>query len=210
MWDSSSVPINVQPFCQPVGPAQQLSTDPAELFSLFFTTEIVHTIVEETNRYAAQCLEGKPTTWSTTEEELRAYFGFYIYMGLVREPEIRDYWSNDDTFHYSPVAGRISRHRFEEISRYLHFVDNRQLPARGTPGHHRLQRVKPVIDSIRNRFSAVYNPGVNISVDEAMVPFKGKLATEQDTCTIYTCTHNYCGGYKTNTPIIITILNTLP
>ena len=181
------------------------------LFSLFFTPEIVHTIVEDTNRYAAQCLEGKPTTWATTEEELRAYFGFYIYMGLVREPEIRDYWSNDDTFHYSPVAGRISRHRFEEISRCLQTgIDNRQLPARGTPGHHRLQRVKPVIDAIRNRFSAVYNPGVNISVDEAMVPFKGKLATEQVTCTIYTCTHNYCGGYKTNTPILITILNTLP
>ena len=82
------------------------------------------TIVRETNRYAAQCLDGRPTTWTTTDEEVRAYFGFCILMGLVREPEIRDYWSNDDTFHYSPIAGRISRRRLEEISRYLHFVDN--------------------------------------------------------------------------------------
>ena len=107
-------------------------------------------------------------------EELRAYFGFNFFIGLVREPEIRDYWSNDDTFHYSPVAGRISRHRFEKISRYLHFVDNRQLPAHGAPGYHRLQRMKSVVDALRSRCSAVYHPRPNISVDEAMVQFKGK------------------------------------
>ena len=174
VWDNSGTPIDIQPFSQPVGPAQPTSNDPAELFRLFFTDEIVGAIVLETNRYAAQCLVGKPTTWATNEEEIRAYFGFYIFMGLVREPEIRDYWSNDEIFHYSPVAGRISRHRFEEISRYLHFVDNRQLPARGTPGHHRLQRVKPVVDALQSRCSTVYTPNANLSVDEAMVPFKGE------------------------------------
>ena len=174
MWGSSNAVVDVQPFCQPVGPAQPTSADPAELFQLFFTDDIVRHLVEETNRYAAQCLEGKPTVWSTNVEELRAYFGFYIFMGLVREPEIRDYWSNDETFHYSPVAGRISRHRFEEISRYLHFVDSRQLPAHRAPGYHRLQRVRPVVDALRSRCSAVYHPRANISVDEAMVPFKCK------------------------------------
>ena len=185
VWDNSGTPIDIQPFSQPVGPAQPTSNDPAELFHLFFTDEIVGAIVLETNRYAAQCLEGKPTTWATNEEEIRAYFGFYIFMGLVREPEIRDYWSNDEIFHYSPVAGRISRHRFEEISRYLHFVDNQQLPARGTPGHHRLQRVKPVVDALRSRCSAVYTPNANLSVDEAMVPFKG----EPECVYITNCTY---------------------
>ena len=94
-------------------------------------------------------------------------------MGLVKEPEIRDYWSNDDTFHYAPIAGRISRLRFEEVSRYLHFVDSSQLPAQGTPGHHRLQRVKPIIDALCSRCSTLYRPRANLSVDEAMVPFKG-------------------------------------
>ena len=176
VWNNSGSSIDVEPFCQPAGPAQPISTDPAELFRLFFTDEIVHNIVCETNRYAAQCLEGRPTTWTTTDEEVRAYFGFCILMGLVREPEIRDYCSNDDTFYYSPVAGRISRRRFEEISRYLHFVDNSHLPPRGAAGYHRLQRVKPVIDALRNRCSAVYKPRANLSVDEAMVPFKGEPA----------------------------------
>ena len=92
---------------------------------------------------------------------------------LVRMPEIHDYWSKDPTFRHSPIAEKISRKRFEEILRYLHFVDNRSLPARGNPGYHRLQRVKPVVDVLKGRFLAVYKPGPNLSVDEAMIPFNG-------------------------------------
>ena len=125
------------------------------------------------NRYAAQCLEGTSKVWTTDDNEIKAYFGFYILMGIVREPEIRDYWSTNPFLHYGPIANKISRKRFEEISKYLHFVDNTNLPARGTPGYHRLQRVKPIVDMLRQRLSAVYSPGENISVDEAMIPFKG-------------------------------------
>ena len=91
-------------------------------------------------------------------------------MGLVREP---DYWSSDIILHYLPIASRISRWHFEEIWRYLHFVNNKKLPARGSPGFHWLQHVKLVIDSLWSRCSIVYQPGANISVDETMVPFKG-------------------------------------
>ena len=167
-------PVDVRPFIQPTGPAVPLSADPAELFSLFFTRDIIHSIVQETNRYAAQCLQESSSTWSTDETELCAYLGFHILMGLVKEPEIRDYWSKDDIFRYGAISERISRKRFEEISRYLHFVDREALPARGSPGYHRLQRVKPVVDAVRERCLAVYRPGANLSVDEAMIPFKGK------------------------------------
>lgn len=77
-------------------------------------------------------------------------------MGLVRAPELQDYWSSGETFHYAPIADHISRNRFEEITRYLHFVDKQNLPARGAPGYHRLQHVKPVLDALRERFSDVY------------------------------------------------------
>ena len=59
VWATSRTLIDVQPFSQPVGPAQPISSDPAELFRLFFTDDIVHNIVVEMIRYAAQCLKGK-------------------------------------------------------------------------------------------------------------------------------------------------------
>ena len=166
-------PVDVRPFVQPTGLVAESTGEPGDLFALFFTPEIIRSIVAETNKYAALCLQGSSTTWTTDEEEIRAYFVFYILMGLVRLPEIWDYWSNSDTFHYAPIADRISRKQFEEISRYLHCVDKESLPARGAPGHHRLQHIKPIVDALRERFSAVYNPGCHLSVDEAMIPFKG-------------------------------------
>ena len=50
-------------------------------------------IVDETNRYAA-CVDPS-LEWETNVAELRAYFGFYILMELVKELEIRDYWAKD-------------------------------------------------------------------------------------------------------------------
>ena len=61
-----------------------------------------------------------------------------------------------------------------KVPLYLHFVNNRQLPANGAPGYHCLQRVKSVIDTLCSRCLAVYHPSANISVDETMYPFKGK------------------------------------
>ena len=129
-------------------------------------------IVEETNRCAS--VVNPLEEWKTNQNELQAYFGFYILMGMVKEPEIWDYWAKDPTFSYHPISDKISRKRFEEISRYLHFVNTDLLPKRGQRGYHRLQWVKPVIEMLRERFMAVYRPDVNISIDEAMIPFKGK------------------------------------
>ena len=44
-------------------------------------------IVEETNRYAEQCLRGMNKQWSTDAEEIQAYFGFMILMGINKLPE---------------------------------------------------------------------------------------------------------------------------
>ena len=57
-----------------------------------------------------------------TVMELKAYFGFMILMGLNKLPGLVDYWKVDPIYHYAPIAGRIPRDRFFEISRYLHFA----------------------------------------------------------------------------------------
>ena len=50
-------------------------------------------------------------------------------------------------YSFFPIADRITRDRFEEITRYLHFVDNDSLP-RGEEGYSRLQKVDPVITAL--------------------------------------------------------------
>ena len=117
---------------------------------------------------------GKPTL-----QEIRAYLGFHILMGINCLPEIRDYWSMDQKLHYSPIASCIARNHFE-ISRYFHFVDNSALPSRDEPGYHRLQKVLPVISALRERFLCCFRSHPQNTIDEAMIPYKGMY--------IYACT----------------------
>ncbi len=70
-------------------------------------------------------------------------------MGVVTLPSIED---------YSPIASKISRDRFRDIRRYLHFADNTTLPTLptpGTPGSDRFAKVRPLI----NKVNALVRPG---------------------------------------------------
>ena len=102
------------------------------------------------------------------------YLGFSIFMGINRLPHLYDYWSTSDRLHYFPVASRIPRKRFLEIQRYFHFVHNDTLIPCGQPGYDRLGKVRPVIESVCERFLFNYHPHRENAIDEAMVPFKGR------------------------------------
>ena len=102
-------------------------------------------IVEQTNLYAKQTMdEGQYAKWhDVTVEELKAYLGFFVLMGILKLPSIDDYWKTDPYLHHDPIASRITRDRFRDIRRYLHFVDNETLPPPGTSASDRLAKVRP-------------------------------------------------------------------
>ena len=151
VWSKDPTSVTVEPFLGSPGPTRYISDDPMTFLS-FFTGELLMTIVEETNRYAAQFASRQPSSnqreWKTSVDELKVYFGFMILMGINQLPEIRDYWAKDPSLHYSPIADRIACDQFEEIACYLHFVDNDVLPARGDESYQRLQKIPPFVTAI--------------------------------------------------------------
>ena len=114
-----------------------------------------------------------------TVEEVKAYLGFFLLMGLIPLPSTYDYWSTNPIYYYSPIADRITRDRFFEIHRYLHFVDNSSLSVYGSPTYDKLGRIQPVIDHLNERFMSMYNPNRDVSIDEAMIKFKGRSSMKQ-------------------------------
>ena len=138
-------------------------------------------MVTESNRYAEEVMGSeKFDKWTKiTVGELKAFLGFSVLMGVNQLPEIKDYWKKSEYFHYSPIADRITRDRFLEISRFLHLVDNSTLQPRGTPGHDRLGKVRPIIEHLSEKFADVYNPHKEIAVDEAMIKFQGRSSLKQ-------------------------------
>ena len=105
--------------------------------------------------------------------------GFNILMGLNTKPSVSDYWSRNPIYHYPLVCDRISRDRYRQISRYLHFADNSTLSPPSTPGYDRLGKVRPLIQHIQERCKLVYNPGRELAVDEAMIKFQGRSSLKQ-------------------------------
>ena len=97
-------------------------------------------------------------------------------MGINHLPSLNNYWSRDPRFRYSPVADLISRNRFPEPSRYLHFVDNDTLVPQGADGHDCLGKVRPFIDHLSTKFAEVYR---EVSVNESMIKFQGRSSLRQ-------------------------------
>ena len=53
------------------------------------------------------------------------------------------------------------------------------LPSRDDVNFSRLQKVDPVIDHLKEKFKSVYYPHCDVSIDEAMIPFKGRSSMKQ-------------------------------
>ena len=111
-------------------------------------------------------------------DDLMAYFGIMIIMGLVDRPSLHDYWKKDPIFYCPPIAERMARDRFLEIHRYLHFVDNHSITTPGEPGYDWLCKVRHILSMIHDSW-LLYNPSRECSIDEAMVPYKGRSSLKQ-------------------------------
>ena len=70
----------------------------------------------------------------------------------------------------------MSRNRFELILKFLHFNDNDHQIPRDQPGHDHLFKIRPFLSRIINNFQEEYVPQQNLSVDESMIGFTGRLS----------------------------------
>ena len=94
-------------------------------------------------------------------------------MGLVRMPNSRMYWENDTR--YAPVADIMSRNRFLTILSHLHFVNNLSATEDQTQGD-KLWKIRPWLTKVRENCLKLVPEEFN-SIDEQMVPFKGKISS---------------------------------
>ena len=108
-WSTHPSSVSVRPFTRHVGPTVLIPRSPLQIFLLIFTTTILQWIVDQTNLFASQCLgERFETRQQVTIDELKAYMGFMILMGLVKLPSIPDYWKRDEVFNYESISSRIT------------------------------------------------------------------------------------------------------
>ncbi|KAJ4444060.1 hypothetical protein ANN_05849 [Periplaneta americana] len=97
-------------------------------------------------------------------------------MCLVKKPSLRDYWNSEPILRttYTKTLG-MSRDRFLAIFTMLHLNDNERRVARDQPGYDPLYKIKPFLNILTTRFRDVYTPDENLTIDEAICPFRGRI-----------------------------------
>ena len=127
-------PPNIEPFNHTTGPATLLppGTEPIRFFEQVFGVDFSASVAEATNLNAVakapprgygphrQFDTGDPLWHPTTADEVKAYIGINIAMGIKNLPGYKDYWSTEPLLHDAFISGILTRTRYEKLCQYLH------------------------------------------------------------------------------------------
>ncbi|XP_049876310.1 piggyBac transposable element-derived protein 4-like isoform X5 [Pectinophora gossypiella] len=159
-----------------VGPG----TTVIDVFHKTFPPNIIDYIVTCTNAYGkALCLSKRPATRNTrhynfkdtNQEEVRKFLGLCLLMGQIKIPQKRKHFTYSDPLYYHPIFSFImSARRFEQILRCLSASD---LTAKGK------EKIVNFIEMLCKNFRDCYKPYRDLSLDESLLLFRGRLSFRQ-------------------------------
>ena len=153
------------------------SIEPYELIkTLYFTPDFFKWIHDQTLLYNTwrqmSAQKRNRRIVNPTLDEIKIAIGIVLYMGIVKLPNRRWYWQAKTRV--DTIANAMPYNRFCDITSMMHYNDNTGIPANGSTLFNRAYKVQPLINFFRLRFSQVVNKETFLSIDEQMVPFKGK------------------------------------
>ncbi|KAF2896788.1 hypothetical protein ILUMI_09383 [Ignelater luminosus] len=151
--------------------------DILQFFNKFINDEIIDYITNEMNKYANKWSRTNSSSsrnvWKPlSSDELRIYLALVILQSIVRKPEMRHYWSKNPILETPFIA------KFDQIKKYLHFVDGETYnPA--THPNPKLNKIFPIYERLVERFQNLCVPEKNITIDESLLLYKGRLGWVQ-------------------------------
>ena len=166
-------------------------------------------MTRQTNRYARQRRRQNERelrdTWEpVTVPEMKAFLGILIVFGCVWQPEIDLYWAKSGgTFGHEIVRKTFSRTQFRLLLRYFYY-SNQPYCKPGTPQYRNQKRaekndkmlkLRSVIDRINDNSRKLRNPVHELSIDEGVIPFRGRSNTCWVICTPWIFETRTMNGY---------------
>ena len=141
-------------------------------------------MITGTNNYAEQKITelsrtGKLThgsRWNrwkpVSAEEMRAVMAIIINMGVMSIPDLEAYWKTSWECYIPFFHDVMGRNRFQEIFWNLHIPN----PVQPTG---RVDKVSLLLDHICSKSRLAFHLGKEVSVDETMVGFRGRVSFKQ-------------------------------
>jgi len=140
---------------------------PFQLLQCFLPRRLMQEFAQHTNSTA-------PHDWRpTTAEELYAFLGVHLFMGIDRLPRTEMYWS--ETFAHPLITSLFSRDRFKQLLRFFRVVAPDEDAAVRDP----LPHVRALAAKLNASFAAHAAPSQHLTLDEAMAAYKGRATIKQ-------------------------------
>lgn len=157
-----------------------------QFIEIFFDDNLIEMIASETNKYADKSIRNsnlrrysRARKWEpTTKNEIKVFLALNILQGVVKKPEIEQYWSKRHSTSTPFFSKIMSYRRFQIIYSYLHFFDD----ANFDPKTHecpKLQKIWPVIKHLNKLYQEIITPERDVTIDESLMLFKGRLHWKQ-------------------------------
>ena len=165
-------------------------TSPVDYFDRFFLPvqeeepSLWDYLLGETNKYVEWYISktgvlhrtAKVHKWKPLEmNQLRAFIGVTINMGLIRKHTVDQYWNTKDYTQDTPVFRKIFKQdTFKLILRFFHASDSALEPRHGTANYDPQYKFKHVLEHLNITWAREFQLSRDISIDETIVGFKGR------------------------------------
>ncbi|GBM28228.1 PiggyBac transposable element-derived protein 4 [Araneus ventricosus] len=163
-----------------------LSNGTLQFLDIFFDDNLLEIIVSETNKYADRTIrnsnlrrKSRAKKWEpTTKNEIQVFLALNILQGIVKKPDVEQYWSKRHSTSTPFFTKIMSYRRFHLIHRYLHFSDDTKFDAK-THECPKLQKLWPIIKHLNTRYRETITPERDVTIDESLMLYKGRLHWKQ-------------------------------
>jgi hypothetical protein len=106
--------------------------NPIDYFFMLFDDNFIKLLVDETNNYAeveflrvGSAPHSRISEWKpTNKDEMLIFIALIIYTGTIKVNRLNYYWKTHHRFNFSCFSNYMSRDRFLNLLRCLHFAPN--------------------------------------------------------------------------------------
>ena len=172
-WSNTYSGINVEEFSVRHGPSRNLGDNATakDFFNLFINDEFLDEIVRHS---IASASSKGDAMFVTNQAEISAYLGLNILIGIHELPQLAMYWDSDQFIGVEGFKKPIPKQRFTTLGKHFYLADPNTEDWADL-----LCNVRPLVTLLEQKFFETYTPGKNITVDEGLVKFNGRLSFKQ-------------------------------
>lgn len=151
-------------------------------FELFIDDEFLNLICDETNKNAHQKLSNHDNTSSAWKDvsvnELIIFLTIKLIQSIVKKPSEKLYWTRRAIISTPVIEKLMPRDRHNKIKQYLHFMDNETYNPNTHPNP-KLNKIWDIYQLLEYKFKRAYSPDRDITIDESLLLYKGRLGWRQ-------------------------------